>query len=410
MLETSFTLRQETPIIHFLHDQPGATLRATELKPKLDKWLKDNIENIPQSWISVTNDKGHTSYDYKISIRPTGNQHRVALEVNEKFDRESRKNKLETAAFPHLLGNMGGKEFEKDLKNLVLYDGAEIVIKTWHNELLNNLNIELPKLLCNTNFGNRSGKGFGSFTCLNTPAILPSLRYCFDWEVQGNNPLQQQKDLFTAINWFYKCLRSGINQVNREGKTEFYFKSLLFAFAEQKGERWDKFSIKNHFFTGGDIPKNPVDYRDWLGFSTEEMWGKQYFNQKINKSAEIPPEKGVPGSKKKEVERLASPILFKPIRTNGNHFKVWFDKVDFPDTEFAKAVIEVKSGNKSSLYLTPSSKFDFPAFFKFAFEDTDLDEHLDRFDRNGLNPSRHWIYKDFIQPIFSSIQNNLQPA
>ena len=35
-----FTLKQHTPIIHFQSEQAGATLRATELKPKLDKFLK----------------------------------------------------------------------------------------------------------------------------------------------------------------------------------------------------------------------------------------------------------------------------------------------------------------------------------------------------------------------------------
>ena len=33
-----FTLKQHTPLIHF-HDQDEATLRATEVKPKLDKYL-----------------------------------------------------------------------------------------------------------------------------------------------------------------------------------------------------------------------------------------------------------------------------------------------------------------------------------------------------------------------------------
>jgi len=44
-----FTLKQHTPLIHFQSNQKGATLRATELKPKLDKFLieqfqKDNID------------------------------------------------------------------------------------------------------------------------------------------------------------------------------------------------------------------------------------------------------------------------------------------------------------------------------------------------------------------------------
>ena len=32
-------LNQHTPLIHFQHDQIGATLRASEVKPKLDKYI-----------------------------------------------------------------------------------------------------------------------------------------------------------------------------------------------------------------------------------------------------------------------------------------------------------------------------------------------------------------------------------
>lgn len=37
--ERVYTLEQQTPLIHFQYDQPGATLRATEVKPKLDKFI-----------------------------------------------------------------------------------------------------------------------------------------------------------------------------------------------------------------------------------------------------------------------------------------------------------------------------------------------------------------------------------
>ena len=44
-------LKQHTPLIHFQHDQEGATLRASEVKPKLDRFVltrlgKDNYDEI----------------------------------------------------------------------------------------------------------------------------------------------------------------------------------------------------------------------------------------------------------------------------------------------------------------------------------------------------------------------------
>lgn len=35
----SFILRQHTPMIHFQHKQAGATLRPSELKSKLDRFI-----------------------------------------------------------------------------------------------------------------------------------------------------------------------------------------------------------------------------------------------------------------------------------------------------------------------------------------------------------------------------------
>jgi hypothetical protein len=45
MYKLEFTLKQHTPLIHFQHDQEGATLRATEVKPKLDKFVIEKLTN-----------------------------------------------------------------------------------------------------------------------------------------------------------------------------------------------------------------------------------------------------------------------------------------------------------------------------------------------------------------------------
>jgi hypothetical protein len=43
MYKLKFTLKQHTPLIHFQHDQAGATLRATEVKPKLDQFIIEKL-------------------------------------------------------------------------------------------------------------------------------------------------------------------------------------------------------------------------------------------------------------------------------------------------------------------------------------------------------------------------------
>ena len=39
MKKLTIKLKQHTPLIHFQHDEYGATLRASEVKPKLDKYI-----------------------------------------------------------------------------------------------------------------------------------------------------------------------------------------------------------------------------------------------------------------------------------------------------------------------------------------------------------------------------------
>lgn len=45
MSKIEFILRQHTPIIHFQWHEKDATIRPTELKAKLDKWLIATLEN-----------------------------------------------------------------------------------------------------------------------------------------------------------------------------------------------------------------------------------------------------------------------------------------------------------------------------------------------------------------------------
>ena len=45
MKTLTVTLKQHTPLIHFQHDQYGATLRVSEVKPKLDKFIIKKVFN-----------------------------------------------------------------------------------------------------------------------------------------------------------------------------------------------------------------------------------------------------------------------------------------------------------------------------------------------------------------------------
>src|ERR1035437_9359344 len=67
MYKLEFTLKQHTPIIHFQHDQDGATLRASEVKPKLDKYIiKKYGGEVHSDWYNGKVE--NHSLDYKLRI------------------------------------------------------------------------------------------------------------------------------------------------------------------------------------------------------------------------------------------------------------------------------------------------------------------------------------------------------
>ena len=116
MYQLNFTLKQHTPIIHFQHDQDGATLRATEVKPKLDRFIieqlgKESDASLTDSneiylkgkevanqngWL-IDKDKGALNYKMRIeSVEPS------LLHKIEVYD------KLEiTTQIAPFFGNMG---------------------------------------------------------------------------------------------------------------------------------------------------------------------------------------------------------------------------------------------------------------------------------------------------------------
>ena len=88
--EIELKLKQVTPMIHFQHDSCGATLRASEVKPKLDRYIKrkylaehpnmtDEEKKAYKKWFIGETD----ALDYKMSIRAVGD-----LEKSNTIERE----------------------------------------------------------------------------------------------------------------------------------------------------------------------------------------------------------------------------------------------------------------------------------------------------------------------------------
>ncbi|HEC99336.1 MAG TPA: hypothetical protein ENN18_03005 [Proteobacteria bacterium] len=67
-MELIIKLKQHTPIIHFQHDQKGATLRATELKPKLDRYIDKLSIYYNGSILSSVNKLSEGNNQYRLTI------------------------------------------------------------------------------------------------------------------------------------------------------------------------------------------------------------------------------------------------------------------------------------------------------------------------------------------------------
>ncbi len=113
-----FKLIQHTPIIHFQSYQDGATLRATELKPKLDKFLLSKNSKLPKS------DKDSLNYKVKIT---------------------SKDNKVTDIKF-------------------VTSNNLKINFFSFNSEILKAIKENFSSFLAINNFGARQKKGYGSFS------------------------------------------------------------------------------------------------------------------------------------------------------------------------------------------------------------------------------------------------------
>ncbi len=302
MYKLEFTLKQHTPIIHFQHDQEGATLRASEVKPKLDQFIIENLTNKigfeariefhrllfngteeQRKWKNWLKGKGtdlkdsyhnsnernialiHLTFDYKIKI-PSIFPERKLIEPKSKF--------------PCFFGDMGedyvkkkkGFSFTKELLNCEIF--------TYISGLKYFIALQLLNFFSITNFGTRQSKGFGSFYITPDSKYLseynivykqPNLRYSFNISINNNSTWNEFHNLFNVINLFYKSLRQGINEKGRSilNKTtdphifeivrpsKFYFKPLIFLYAKEKlKNQWDKKTIKQYYLNN-EINRKP---------------------------------------------------------------------------------------------------------------------------------------------------------
>lgn len=214
-------LKQHTPMIHFQHEQYGAALRASEVKPKLDKFILKHLGNgnyeegksvaKEKQWLIGKGD--HPSLNYKMRITAYGNVDDMKLKVNQRSE-----HKFTTERYPLLLANMGGRKKKSELVNLTMYEETQILLNLENISLYETLQKIIPVFFAINNFGQRSKLGFGSYTVskinernINTgrenPYFIPQSTYYLQFNIDDIYLLNNQKWIFKIIELFWSGLK-----------------------------------------------------------------------------------------------------------------------------------------------------------------------------------------------------------
>lgn len=444
MYKTTIHLRQHTPIIHFQHDQSGATLRATELKPKLDAYLIENAFNnsfeqyktyligydaaqerkVLQRGKSYEDSFKHKAFDYKMRIESDKTwTHHIRF---HKFDTNGvlKKNSV---AFPCYFADVGDEKGKK--KFVYTPNEVRVCVMSKKTKLINLIKKYFGSLINKSNFGSRQSKGFGSFSKLNIKdngkRVMTFVRsnFYFDYSpsVKEDEEIKKYKrlypnlgtsdeviiemallrEIFRRIELFHKAIRSGYNVNNR------YMKSTLFKYFKEKNIHWDKRSIKQKYFTETlrdqqeeyDHPDvlqglesksdrgNNFLVRDLLGLSTSSEW-------KIPYRATITKE-----HLDNEIDRFKSPITYKPIyrkRVGSFRIYIYFSNISqsFMDQSFT-----IKNGRESKLTLDTPKEFSLNDYFQFLCDEDRC--NLDELFNHEKNEDT-----EIIKNLFSDLRKN----
>lgn len=301
---TEFVLKQITPMIHFQYDQDGATVRATEMKPKLDRliWelyekreelgecegftkIKECFDSLGDlSNYKLKSENGTKALNYKMRIRAEGENGIAQCDGGRQEDNIDNIDNIDVYKVHKGKERGRGAYFFTDFQNAnkgSFHDTVKVNI-SYFSEKLNNLIVKIfPLFIAINNFGFRQNKGFGHFNLVKIKgeAIENKQEY---WLKAYSNLYKKQRplynivsikrelggecgtngsyeDILEVINDFNQRIKSGIN-LNKEGKVnpDLYAKSFLMK----------KYKIEN-----GGCSKN--------GYTNEKKFIKQKISQSI---------------------------------------------------------------------------------------------------------------------------------
>ncbi len=314
MYTLTFKLKQHTPLIHFQHEQAGATLRATEVKPKLDRFIIEKMggkANVPPEWFIPNKE----ALDYKLSFVAEGAPESyliASLLPKQKKTELDNSNIAYLSPAPYFANNeliKKGLFADTELKKGLIHKTITVKMLCFHTTLFEKLEAYLSEMLVYENFGTRQSKGFGSFTAedmtraefektLNQHHIYKNNIYSH--KITGN-----LQSIFKEIDDRYKILKGGDSKGN-DSQMMLYFR--------KNGIDWEKKRINQRLINGrGNLKSDDYSQdeqhkyiRAFLGLAELYEYPQLGIRIKIEHSG-------------KQIERYRSPINIKVFEENGRY-------------------------------------------------------------------------------------------
>lgn len=332
--QKEYKLVQHTPLIHFQHSEPHACLRATEVKPKLDRFLIEQLEKDDRfgdgrwkKWF--VGDGSQQSFDYMMRITPNSEQVDRTQSIERAIARAEHRppNARLHEIHKNYFGNMAsGNNIQDTIRetfkeSLFYKDGLTLTIRCFIPELLTFIDEHIRGFFMMHNFGTRQRKGFGSFTVdirtePNAPKgfdlvgkYCPNAYYCkLDNDVNADALL----DAVWVISAF---LRSGFNR--GEGN---YIRGFVFRYFQREKNPLanDKAFVKQQVLRNVYNEATRGEHLHPYGNNVRYRYVRGLLGTNENSRFCRAPNAHTPvydiyTHSAEGIERFPSPLLFKPI-------------------------------------------------------------------------------------------------
>lgn len=345
----------QSPMIHFQGDEAGATIRGSELKPKLDRFLSKKYESL--------NKGSKKALDYKVQV--------ITNEKGEMIDIKNTKKDSAYAGYKIVYAKLG-RNTRFVMRN------ADVTILCMNRQLQKLIEESIFEFFAVTNFGFMQGKGFGSFMPkeyfeqydekkwkVEIGEWLADINeanacYCMDFSKSvkksktesGRITIKGCSPIFKEIKDFYGILKGGRNE-----KTD-YARSYIYQYMHKKGVQNEKAWLKANKIVPVTGTHNKLQ-----NYNSEDCKDARYVRALLAIGGTLSYQKDVVSkgrqniyvnNKGKEIDRMSSVIFFKIIE--GYVFicakripqKIYGKKFEFVNKENKKnkGVISVPSKNE----------------------------------------------------------------